>query len=86
MTTENGIPKTATARNYIDRLRRRYEFLVEKEHTVGPTKTEEVRNLMRAEIAALEWAFPVLEAEADRIMRLQRKIKQSRTKVPEEVE
>lgn len=76
MTTSNGLPRTNKMRGYIDRLERRRVFLIarmaayEKEHGVYAAIID--RSFERQEIAALEWAIPVLETEWDNAARLHR--------------
>lgn len=68
MTTENGIDRIKTMRHHIETLRRRREYVLgqieEKWPDGEPGYTYE-----RAEVNAIEWALPVLEAEFDAMAR-----------------
>lgn len=74
MATENGLEKLHRARVHIEYLRERRAFLETKsialEIDIRPgSGTYEAR-----EIAAIDWALPILEAEWDNMARLRRNL------------
>lgn len=77
MTTENGFTRPPVMRARIERLRRRAEYLedsIAAKFEQGYSETSPAVMFAEKELAALEWAIPVLEAEYDAAVRLQRKI------------
>ena len=66
MSTENGVAPASKARRHVATLERRLTFLCERV-AVRPDRDNAFDH---AEIAALTWALPVLEAEADDLSRL----------------
>jgi hypothetical protein len=67
VTTEAGIPTIKQASHYVATVRRRLAFIEDRlerglDHNIGSSYD-------LAEVTALEWALPVLEAELDWIRR-----------------
>ena len=72
MATEHGVIKAQRARHNIEILRRHVQHQVE---LLDRTEEPRVRGAIQARIEAMKWAIPVLEAEADNLMRLEQLIK-----------
>lgn len=70
MTTEQGLPKSATARRHIERLRNRLDYLDRWIADFEASTGHEENGYRRAEAEAIRWAIPVLEAEWDNLVRL----------------
>lgn len=68
MTTDNGIPRPGAIAQWIDTIRDRRDWLASRvEHG-------ESNSYVESELAALEWALPVLDAEHGAMIRLFRDI------------
>jgi hypothetical protein len=68
VTTENGVPWPRKCAGWIDTLRERRDWLASRvEHGEANGYTEQ-------ELAALDWALPVLEAEHGAVLRLTRDV------------
>lgn len=72
MSTENGVVRLGDARRYTERLRSRAEHLAAK---VAEREAEGLPVAYEAaELAALRWAIPLMEAEGDFIARFRTEI------------
>lgn len=69
MTTSDGVPRPATVRRHIQTLRDRRDFVAGR---IAATPTRPGAGYDAAEVAALDWAIPVLEDEFDNTARLHR--------------
>lgn len=74
MATDEGLAKISHARKHIELLRARREFLVQRIEYRSVTHTDAVNGFDEAEIRALDFALPVLEAEWDNLARLRRNV------------
>lgn len=74
MATDEGLAKISHARKHIEILRYRRAFLQQRIEYRNVTITDAVNAFDEAEIRALDWALPVLEAEWDNLARLRRNI------------
>lgn len=68
MTTEHGVPTPRAAGRYVDVIRDRHDYLA------GLADAGEANGWQVQELAALQWALPVLEAEQGTVIRLWRDV------------
>lgn len=70
MSTENGLERLPVARRHVERVRQRIDFLEERcARRLADGMDEDRNGFDRAELGALTWALPLMEAEVDFIRR-----------------
>jgi uncharacterized coiled-coil protein SlyX len=74
MALEHGLVTVSRARRYIECLRDRRDYLVEKMAEMEATGRDVSHSFEASEIRALDWVLPIVEAEWDNLARLQRNI------------